>query len=246
MYLKAYLLMKSKLLKIGKQYFEGITSLIFPHFCVVCGSELNQKTEHLCFSCEEELHYTYFEKYEDYSIADQVFWGRLNIENVFALLYYEAGTSTKKILHHIKYSEGVDLAHFMGKMLARKLKNNPKFADIEVLLPVPIHSKKKFSRGYNQSLLIAKGVSEELGIPILDVLYRKRHDKSQTRKSKEERYENVKDKFALKKGALLGVKHVMIIDDVLTTGATLEFAARAVFEDDKNVKVSLGTLAVAH
>ncbi len=238
--------MKKSLIKIAKQYFEGISSLIYPHFCIVCGDELNQKSEHLCFLCEQDLHFTYFEKYDDYSVADQVFWGRLNIENVYALLYYEQGNSTRKILHHIKYNEGKELAHFMGKMMAQKLKTNPKYADIEVLIPIPIHSKKKFSRGYNQSLLIAQGVSEELGIPVLDVLYRKTHDESQTRKSKDERYKNVKGKFALKKGALVGIKHVLIVDDVLTTGSTLEFASRAAFEGSLNVKVSLGTLAVAH
>jgi ComF family protein len=238
--------MKNKLLKFTNQYLEGVMALIFPHFCVVCGHELNQKREHFCFLCEEDLHFTYFEKYPDYTVADQVFWGRLKIENVYALLYYEEKTSTRKILHNIKYNEGKELAHFMGIMMAKKLKSNPKYADIEVLIPVPIHSKKKFSRGYNQSLLIAQGVSEELGIPILDVLYRKTHDKSQTRKSKDERYKNVKGKFALKKGALIGIKHVMIIDDVLTTGSTLEFASRAIYEGCGDVKVSLGTVAVAH
>lgn len=237
--------MKNKLTKIANRYFEGIMALIYPHFCIVCGDELNQKSEHLCFICEQNLHFTYFEKYEDYTFADQAFWGRLKIENVYSLLFYEDGASTKKILHHIKYNEGTELAHFMGKMMAKKLKTDPKYADIEVLIPIPIHSKKKFSRGYNQSLLIAQGVSEELGIPILDVLYRKTHDKSQTHKNKDERHENVKGKFALRKNALVGIKQALIIDDVLTTGSTLEFAARAVFEDNDKIKVSLGTVAVA-
>ena len=238
--------MKEKILKIIAQYFDGLSALVYPYFCVVCGGELNQKSEHFCFSCGEDLHFTYFERYKDYSFADQVFWGRLKIENVYALLYYEKATSTRKILHDIKYNEGKDLAHFMGQMLGKKLKDNQKYADIDALIPIPIHSKKEFSRGYNQSLLIANGVSEELNIPIVNALYRKTHDESQTRKNRDERYQNVKGKFALKKDGLKDYKHVLIVDDVLTTGSTLEFASRAVFESQENALVSLATIAVAH
>lgn len=238
--------MKEKVSFLINQYFDGLLALVYPYFCVVCGEELNQKSEHFCFSCEEDLHFTYFEKYADYSFADQVFWGRLKIENVYALLYYEEATSTRNILHHIKYNEGKDLAHFMGQMMGKKLKFNSKYADVDALVPIPVHSKKEFSRGYNQSLLIAQGVSEELGIPVVDALYRKTHDESQTKKSKDERYQNVKGKFALKEDGLKDFKHVLIVDDVLTTGSTLEFASRAIYEGSEDVKVSLGTLAVAH
>src|SRR5690554_413943 len=178
--------MKEKLVKISKQYLEGLLSLIYPHFCIICGDELNDQREHFCFLCEQDLHYTSFEKYTEYSVADEVFWGRLNIENVYALLYYENGNSTKEILHHIKYKEGKELGRFMGKMMGEKLKNHPKYTNIDALVPIPVHSKKEFSRGYNQSLLIAKGMSETLEIPIVDALFRKTHDASQTRKSKEE------------------------------------------------------------
>lgn len=236
--------MKEKLVKISKQYLEGFLSLVYPHFCIICGDELNDQREHFCFLCEQDLHYTSFEKYTEYSVADEVFWGRLNIENVYALLYYENGNSTKEILHHIKYKEGTELGRFMGKMMGEKLKNHPKFANIDALVPIPIHSKKEFSRGYNQSLLIANGLSEVLGIPVIEALYRKSHDESQTRKSKEERHKNVKGKFGLKEGALDACQHVLVVDDVLTTGSTLEFASRAVMESGE-LKVSLVTVAVA-
>src|SRR5690554_107962 len=236
--------MTTELIRKSKQYFKGFISLIYPHSCVTCGKEMNDQNQHFCFLCEQNLHFTSFEKYEEYSVADEVFWGRLNIENVYALLYYENGNSTKEILHHIKYKEGKDLGHFMGKMIGERLKNHPKYTNIDALVPIPVHSKKEFSRGYNQSLLIAKGMSETLEIPIVDALYRKTHDESQTRKSKEERYRNVKGKFGLKEGALAAYQHVLIVDDVLTTGSTLEFASRAVMESGE-VKVSLATVAVA-
>lgn len=130
--------------------------------------------------------------------------------------------------------------------MGEKLKKNSKYLEIDALVPIPIHSKKEFSRGYNQSLLIAKGMSEALGIPVVDALYRKTHDESQTRKSKDERYQNVKGKFALKENGLNGFKHVLIVDDVLTTGSTLEFASRAIYEGQEDAIVSLATIAVAH
>lgn len=238
--------MKDKVLKTLHHYFDGLLALIYPYFCVICGKELNQHSDHFCFMCEQELHYTHFEKYEEYTYADEVFWGRLNIESVYAMLYYEEGSSTRNILHHIKYKEGKELGFYMGEMMAHKLKTSERFKDIDALIPIPVHSKKEFSRGYNQSLLIVQGMQEVLGIPIVEALYRKTHDKSQTKKSKEERYRNVKGKFALKENGLQGCNHVLIVDDVLTTGSTLEFATRAIYESNTTVKVSLGTIAVAH
>ncbi|PKR79728.1 ComF family protein [Brumimicrobium salinarum] len=238
--------MKNKITKVIKDYTEGFLSLIYPQFCVICGNELNQQNDHFCFMCEQDLHYTYFEKYKDYTLADEVFWGRLNIESVYALLYYENGNSTKNILHQIKYKEGRSLGVLMGEMMGKKMKNMEEFKDIDALIPIPIHSKKSFIRGYNQSLLIAEGMSEVMEIPVLDALYRKTHDESQTKKSKEERLENVKGKFALKEGGLKNCNHVLIVDDVLTTGSTLEYAARAIYEKKVKAKVSLGTIALAH
>lgn len=227
-----------------KLYTDGIYSLLYPCYCIICNKELNVQNEHFCFSCEHDLHFTFFEKYEDYTLADEIFWGRLNIENVYSLLYFEDQNSTKEILHTIKYREGKDLGRQMGRMMGQRLKDHPKYKDIDALVPIPVHSKKEFSRGYNQSLLIAEGMSEILEIPILDALYRTTHDESQTKKSKEERYENVKGKFALKKEGLKSHRHVLIVDDVLTTGSTLEFASRAVMSRGE-VKVSLATVAVA-
>lgn len=238
--------METKLLNIAKRYTEGFIALFYPQFCVICKKELNNQQEHFCFLCEQDLHYTYFEKYGTSSIADELFWGRLKTEHVYALLYYEKGNSSQKILHHIKYHEGKELGHFMGKIMGKRLKVNEKFSSIDALVPIPLHSKKEFLRGYNQSLVIAEGVQEELNIPIVNALYRKTHDASQTKKSKEERYENVKGRFAAHPGSLDGYKHVMIVDDVLTTGSTLEFAAQAVFASSFDVKVSLGTIAMAH
>ncbi len=238
--------MNFKISDIAKEYAEGFISLFYPQFCVICKKELSVQQEHFCFLCEQDLHLTYFEKYKVSSIADELFWGRIKAENVYALLYYEKGNSTQKILHHIKYHEGRALGHFMGRMIGQRLKNNKKFASIEALIPIPLHSKKEFLRGYNQSLVIAEGVQEALEIPIVHGLYRKSDDASQTKKSKEERYENVRGKFAAQASEIEKYRHVMVLDDVLTTGSTLEFAAKAILDATNGIQISLGTVAMAH
>lgn len=238
--------MEVNLLKIVKEYSEGFIALFYPQFCVICKKELNGQQEHFCFLCEQDLHYTYFEKYRVPSIADELFWGRIKIENVYSLLYYEKGNSTQKILHHIKYHQGKELGYFMGRIIGKRLKASDKFSTLDALVPIPLHSKKEFLRGYNQSLLIAQGIQEELDIPIVNAIYRKTNDESQTKKTKEERYENVMGRFAVQPGLLDDYHHVMIVDDVLTTGSTLEFATLAVLHALADVKISLGTIAMAH
>lgn len=226
------------------EYVEGFLGLLFPNDCITCNATLSSQDEFFCFRCRGELHYTYFEKYDTPTIADHVFWGRLNIDSIYSMLYFSQGNSTQEILHEIKYLEGRDLGIYMGKMMGERMKTMPCFSTVDAIIPIPIHSMRAFSRGYNQSLLIAQGLSEVLNVHIVDALYRVKNDKSQTRKSREERYQNVKDRFALKKKGLQNQNHVLIVDDVLTTGATLEFASRAVLTAKTSPKISIATIAI--
>lgn len=228
-----------------KDYLDGFLNLIYPEHCDICYRELTSQDKNICFICKADLHYTYFEKYKESTKAQEVFWGRLNLEDVYSLLYYEKGNSTQRILHHIKYRNGRNLGIFMGEIVGKKLLEIKSFQTVDAIVPIPLHSKKEFQRGYNQSLLIAQGVQKSFQVPIIDALYRTKNDESQTRKSKEERYENVKGKFALKEDKLKNNRHVLVVDDVLTTGATLEFASRAIMEEQKNIKVSIATIAIA-
>lgn len=225
-------------------YVDGFSFLIYPSFCILCKEELTSQEEYFCFSCSDDLHYTSFELYTDATISEELFWGRSNIENVYSLLYFEKGNSTQEILHQIKYNEGRDLGRHMGKMIGERLKNHPNYQGFDAIIPVPVHTKKEFSRGYNQSLLIAEGVGNELGVPVEDILHRTKNDASQTRKTVEERLKNVKGKFAVKMGLSKQLNKVLIVDDVLTTGSTLDHVVIAVQEVYPGIKISLATIAV--
>lgn len=237
--------MKSSLSTVITDYFKGFLSLIFPDQCVICAASCSSN-QYICFSCAADLHYTHFEKFDDPTYADELFWGRVPIEHVYSLLYFREENSTQKIIHHIKYKNGQGLGIYMGQEIAKRLENTHFISSIDAIIPIPLHSKKAFIRGYNQSLLIAKGIHFSTQIPIVELLYRKTHDVSQTHKSKEERYQNVKGKFAAFPQKLKNCKHLAIVDDVLTTGATLEFAARAIIAEYPSVKISIITVAIAH
>jgi ComF family protein len=220
-------------------------SLIYPNNCIVCQNELPDQDHLICFFCSSDLHFTHFEKYKDSTVAEELFWGRIKLANVYALLYYEKGNSTQQVLFKIKYQEGQQLGEYMGGKIANHLNGKEWLNDVDAIIPIPLHSKKEFKRGYNQSLILANGFTAENGIPIKRALFRKKHHASQTRKSREEREQNVKGIFGINSQELKGLNHVVIIDDVLTTGSTLEEAARAIKQFNENIKISLVTLAIA-
>ncbi|MEX2484153.1 MAG: phosphoribosyltransferase family protein [Brumimicrobium sp.] len=228
-----------------KKSMDGFLSLIYPKPCLICGVELPETQPHFCFSCFEKIHFTDYEKYENQTIADELFWGRVKIENVFACLFFEKGNSTQTILHTIKYKEGKELGIYMGEIIGKRIKDKSKYKNIDALIPIPLHSKKGFIRGYNQSLLIAQGVSNVLEIPIIEGIQRKKHHDSQTKKNRFERWDNVKSIFKANVNDLSKYKHVAIVDDVLTTGSTLESAARTIKEVIPEIEISLLTIAIA-
>ncbi|MCO5267342.1 MAG: hypothetical protein M9897_00405 [Brumimicrobium sp.] len=162
------------------------------------------------------------------------------------MLYFSQENSTQKILHEIKYHNGKELGVYMGKMMGERIFNQANYTDIDAIIPVPIHTKKEFIRGYNQSMSIATGIQKTFQVPVVNALYRKTHDASQTKKSQEQRYENVKDKFGVYTNKLQNIHHVLIVDDVLTTGATLESVVKAVLSVHLPIKISIATIAVAH
>jgi len=171
--------------------------------------------------------------------------GRVSVENVGAFLFYKKGNHTQKILHNLKYYGLKEIGVFLGNIYGKQLAQHPKWQDIDIIIPIPLHKKKEKKRGYNQSEWIAKGLSAGMQVPYnTRLLIRSEFTETQTKKSRFHRWENVKDVFHITDMKALENKHILLCDDVLTTGATLEAAIQKL-AGISGVKVSVVTLATA-
>ncbi len=205
-----------------KRYTEDLINLLFPELCNGCGKLLYRGEEQICTKCKYDLPYTDFHLYKDNLVAKQL-WGRLELNAAMAMLYFKKNTKVQNLIHSLKYDGKTDVGLFLGKLMAQQLKKSAFYQDIDLVIPVPLHQKKLRTRGYNQSEYIANGLAEELGIVAASKnLLRKKATESQTKKTRYIRFENMQDVFEIKNPAVLKDKHILLVDDVVTTGATLE------------------------
>lgn len=219
---------------------------IFPKSCIICSHELVQDESTICPICENELHYTFFENYTEDTDLDKLFWGRVRLEGTFALLNFTKTNSTPKILHALKYGNKPAIGHYFGEMLGQKLQTLPLFRDVDALLPVPLHPKKEFQRGYNQAFIITQGVMVSFPREIrTDLLKRNAYTDTQTKRNRISRWENMQNRFEAKQNSLQTPNHILIIDDVITTGATLESIITELKQKFPNSKFSVASLARA-
>ena len=200
-------------------------ALLFPNLCNGCGAALYGGEKHLCAKCLFDLPYTDFHEFADNRVAKQL-WGRVDISNAMAMLYFKKANRVQNILHQLKYRHKTELGVFMGLLLGERLKISCQFSSADFLVPVPLHLARQKKRGYNQSQLICKGASEILQIPVsVNNLVRILETTSQTKKSRYMRYENMQSVFLVSNPELFKNKHLILVDDVITTGATLEACA---------------------
>jgi len=191
-----------------------------------------------------ELHYTDYHLSLENHFADRLF-GRIPFYATSALLVFRKGGRTQPLLHELKYKGNQQIGVELGRQHGELLLESPYFRDIDWILPVPLHIKKKRLRGYNQSAVYAKGLSEILDVPYSDhILVRKTFTETQTKKGMDERFQNVNSVFGVAKPNLIDKKHVLVVDDVMTTGATLESCAIALLAA-ADVRISFATIAIA-
>lgn len=173
------------------------------------------------------------------------FWGRLPLETGAAMYYFHRKNPVQHALHRLKYQNQADIGVRIGRRFGQLLAQSPHFSTVEALVPVPLHPKKERQRGYNQSAMLAAGMAESMHLPVLaHVLVRQRATETQTRKKRMERFSNVQEIFALRKPGRVEGKHLLLVDDVLTTGATLEACGQALLQAP-GVRLSMATLAIA-
>ncbi|MEY3237080.1 MAG: hypothetical protein RI883_1181 [Bacteroidota bacterium] len=237
----------------GKRFFgvktlleikRSISHIVYPDQCLICDAEILKDTSSICPFCKTEMHFTYFEKYNEPTELDKLFWGRIKLEGTYALLYFEKGKSTQKILHALKYKSNPQVGIEFGEEISHKLKSISFFKSLDLLIPVPIHPKKAFIRGYNQSEQIAIGLSNVLSIPVdKHFLKKQEHTESQTKRGRFDRWDNVVNNFSIGRKNQ-NPKHIAIIDDVITTGATIEALVRSIQKNYPEIRISIISLAL--
>lgn len=223
-------------------WINDVLNLFFPRNCQLCSHPLHRQEEVLCLMCQAKLPKTGFEQHEDNPVSE-VFWGRVNLKSATSFLFFSKGGSAQHLIHLLKYKNRKETGIYLGKLFGVALKESPFFQTVDIIIPVPLHPKKERLRGYNQSDYIATGLGQSMERPVeKDNLVRVVHTTSQTKKSRYDRWKNVKGIFAVSNPEPFRNKHILLVDDVLTTGATLEACASVLLEID-NVKVSAATLA---
>ena len=226
-------------------FWSRLLDLIAPRACVVCGKRLGIEEEVICSVCNFRLPRTHYvnEAYEN-EMA-KLFWGRIPVERCAALMFYQAHSSSAHIIYQLKYHQRPDIGICIGRMMAQEFHQAYFFEDIDVIIPVPLAMERERNRGYNQSLMIARGISEATGLPIMeDVIIRKRFSSSQTQKDRWSRTENVEGVFELIHGEKIQGKHILLADDVITTGATVCSCGEELAQAG-NIKISVVSIGFA-
>ncbi|MES2565998.1 MAG: phosphoribosyltransferase family protein [Bacteroidota bacterium] len=223
---------------------QDFLSLIYPRNCVACGNSLYKHEDQICNYCYTNLPKTNFHSGHRNPV-DSLFYGRIPLLLASSFYLFQKKGSIQKILHAIKYKSNKDLAVLVGKWYAEDLKTDPVISRSDYIVPVPLHSKKLKMRGFNQSEEFAKGLAEGLKTSLnTSVLIRKDFTETQTKKSKYERWENVEDVFELIAPDTFKNKHVVLVDDVITTGATIE-ACCQLLHSIEGIQISVLSIAYA-
>lgn len=218
-------------------------NLLLPDLCATCGTPLFRNEKVICLKCQYDLPRTRFDSYTDNPVA-RLFWGRIRIENASSYFRYQKGSRFQSLIHDLKYGDRKDIGRELGRLMGIELQGSD-FARADIILPVPLHRIKQLRRGYNQCDPISEGLAGSLGIPFqADLLEKPVRSTTQTRKSRYSRWENVDGIFRIKHPEKLCERHILLADDVVTTGSTLEACATAILGID-GTRVSIATLAVA-
>lgn len=226
-------------------FWHRLLDLISPRLCVVCGQRLTVSEEAICSKCNLHLPRTGFQQDPYENEMTKLFWHQIPIERATALIYYEAHAETANILYELKYKNHPEIGEVMGRLMAKELQPSGFFDGIDGIVPIPLAKKRQRQRGYNQSMEIARGISEMTSLHIYNkVVRRNAFEGSQTNKGRWERNENVEGVFELKDASAIQGKHLLIVDDVVTTGATVISCAKELCKAG-NVKISVLALGFA-
>ena len=231
-------------MNLASNILSPLKHLFYPHVCTGCGSDFVEDDNLLCLQCINDLPHTNFEMHANNPV-EKIFWGRLPLTAAMSEFYFTKGTLIQTLIHQFKYKSNIDVGLYLGAIMGRSLLNSNRFTTIDALIPLPLNAEKEFKRGYNQATILCNGMAEVMGVPVIkNNVVRNRFTETQTKKHRAERWKNVESSFGTNDSAALRNKHILLVDDVVTTGATLEACGTEILKIE-GTKLSIATLAYA-
>lgn len=226
------------------QIKEALLHLAYPHICAGCGTDTLPSDSQLCVKCIHALPYSGFEKQPNNPI-EKILSGRVPFNTATAQLYFTQHSILQNMMHQFKYRANKELGHQLGLIAGNQLLKSNRFKHIAALVPIPLHQSKQRKRGYNQAEILCNGMAEVLNVPVVtDAVVRTEATESQTKKNRVNRWLNMDGKFMLDNTSKIAHKQILLVDDVITTGATIEACANALL-NAKGVEINVATLCYA-
>jgi ComF family protein len=226
-----------------KELKNSILHILFPHVCDGCGSDIIDEESSLCMKCIVEMPETNFHLHASNPV-EKIFWGRLPIISATAQYYFIKESLMQHLMHQLKYKGNKELGKQLGRLMGHDLQKTNRFKTVDYLVPLPLFPSKEERRGYNQATILCEGIAEVMNVEILrDAITRTQFTETQTRKGRIERWQNMEGKFELMKPEKIRDKNILLVDDVITTGATLEACGHELLQ--ASPKLSIATLCYA-
>lgn len=215
---------------IFSQYLDSLAHFIFPHHCNGCGTDVLSNDQLLCAKCLYELPETNFANIYN-NVIERNFYGRLQIEQATASFYFTKESLMQHLVHQLKYKGNQAIGVYLGKMLGKQLLQSNKYNAVDVIVPLPLNAKREFKRGYNQAAVICKGITEVFSKPInTTAVARKIFTETQTHHTRIERWQNMDGVFTVINKSAIEGKHILLVDDIITTGATIEACGKVILD----------------
>lgn len=222
--------------------FRYVLDLFFPECCLACTQRLVEQEKYLCITCLSELPLTHYIHNRNNKLKE-LFAGRFPFQKIASYAFFMKGGILQPVIHELKYNNRPNLGVFLGELLGKELSQSQFCDDIDLLVPIPIHPKRTQERGYNQSLKIIEGIVKHINCPFNDAnLRRAVNNPSQTGLSRTERWNNVENIFEIIDPSIFEGKHILLVDDVVTTGSTLESCAKKILSCCPNSRISIITI----